>query len=95
MIKTADKGLNMQQALQLYQLANKSEGKIFLQTENNKKVNARKLPSMVSFLLTLPKQNNISVVLDGVEDEALLMEIDAVLAEQAAEKASALNLQLH
>ncbi|MFY4774200.1 HPr family phosphocarrier protein [Metabacillus sp. RGM 3146] len=95
MIKMIEKTLNMQQALHLYQLANKYEGSIFLQTENHRKVNAKKLPSMVSFLLTLPKQNDISVVLNGVEDDALLMEIDAVLSEPASEKSASLKIQIH
>ena len=84
-----NKRLSMRQILNLYQVTKEFKGNLYFIC-NHKMVDAKKLSTFVSFVLTLQECVNMKVILEGEDVHTMLGKVQAICNEEE-EKAYDLN----
>jgi phosphotransferase system HPr-like phosphotransfer protein len=72
------KQLRIDQVLKLNQLAKSYEGKIYLLTKSKNVIDAAKLPSLITYLLTVKNGQALNLIIDGPFPQLKLIDIEEV-----------------
>ena len=76
-----NKRLSMRQIMNLYQVTKEFKGNLYFIC-NHKMVDAKKLSTFVSFVLTLQECVNMKVILEGEDVHTMLEKVQAICNEE-------------